>query len=166
MLRDLFDQGQLVGERAREEWPGGLYIDGDHKDRTCVPRTKAAIDTGASVLFEACFEEDGVFCAVDVLERAGEGWTLIEVKSSHQVKEYHLPDVAVQVHVARLAGLNVVRAKVMHLNREYRLPSDDPSGTAGFEPATPEPHSRVWGVFRDICENSHHDRWLFVFVSL
>lgn len=126
VLRDLFDQGRLVEERAREQWPAGVLIEGEHDDPTRVARTRAAIDAGVTVLFGACFEEDGAFCAVDVLERSGEGWTLIEVKSASEVKEYHLPDVAFQVHVLRRAGLDVTRADVMHLNREYRHPGDLP----------------------------------------
>ena len=122
VLRDLFDQGNLVGARAREEWPLGVRIERDGDRATRVASTRAALDAGASVLFEACFEEDGVFVAVDVLERGADGWTLVEVKSASSVKEYHLPDVAVQVHVARRAGLDVRRAEVMHLNKEYRHP--------------------------------------------
>ncbi len=129
VLQDLFDQGRDVGERARLEWPGGVLIEGDHHDPTRLPRTLSAIAAGAAVLFEACFEADGVFCAVDVLERDGRedgGWTLIEVKSSSEVKEYHLPDLAVQTHVARRAGLAIGRIEVMHLNREYRHPGQGP----------------------------------------
>ena len=124
--RDLFDQGIFVDERARAEWPNGLLIEGAYDDPTRVERTRAAIDAGAEVLFVACFEMDGAFCAVDVLERHGDAWTLIEVKSASEAKEYHIPDVAFQVHVARRAGLNVTRAEVMHLNREYRHPGGVP----------------------------------------
>jgi hypothetical protein len=126
VLNDLFDQGNLVGARARLEWPGGTYIEGEHRDASRVPRTRTAIDAGANVLFEACFEEDGVFCAVDVLERHGDEWTVIEVKSSSEVKPYHIPDLAIQVHVCRRAGLNVTRAEVMHLNKEYVHPEAAP----------------------------------------
>jgi hypothetical protein len=122
VLQDLFDQGRLVGERAREEWPAGVLIEGDHRDPERIPRTRAAIEAGAEVLFEACFEADGVFCAVDVLERTGSGWTLIEVKSSSELKDYHLPDVAVQAHVLRRSGLDVTRVELMHLNRDFRHP--------------------------------------------
>ena len=80
VLQDLFDQGRLVGERAREEWPTGVLIAGDRDDSTRIPRTQAAIEAGERVIFEACFEQDGVFCAIDVLERSDDGWTLIEVK--------------------------------------------------------------------------------------
>ena len=126
VLQDLFDQGTLVGERARQEWPQGVLIEGGYRNYTRVPRTRAALDAGAAVLFEACFEEDGVFCAVDVLEKSDDGWTLIEVKSSSSVKEYHYPDLAVQTHVVRRAGLKVKRIEVMHLNKEHRHPDEGP----------------------------------------
>jgi hypothetical protein len=126
VLRDLFDQGRLVGERARAEWAGGVLIEGDHHDPARIPRTRAALEAGAPVLFEACFEEDAVFCAVDVLEQSVSGWTLIEVKSSTSVKDYHLPDLAVQTYVVRRAGVPVTRIEVMHLNREHRYPDVNP----------------------------------------
>lgn len=122
VLRDLFDQGKQVGGRALEEWPGGVLIEGGHHDRGRLARTREALASAAPAIFEACFEEGGVFCAVDVLERNRDGWTLIEVKSSSEVKDYHLPDLAVQVHVARRAGLVVNRIEVMHLNKDFRHP--------------------------------------------
>ncbi len=122
VLRDLFDQGVEVGERARREWPGGVLIEGDRYDRGRLARTRDALASSTPAVFEACFEEAGVFCAVDVLERHRDGWTLIEVKSSSEVKDYHYPDLAVQVHVARRAGLVVNRIEVMHLNKDFRHP--------------------------------------------
>jgi hypothetical protein len=74
------------------------------------------------VIFEASFTEDDVFVAVDVLERRRGGFRLVEVKSTLDVKEAHLPDVAVQLHVLRRAGLDVRHAELMHLNRECRHP--------------------------------------------
>jgi hypothetical protein len=126
VLQDLFDQGKLVDLRARNEWPDGVLIERADSDATRTVLTRTAIDAGARVIFGAAFEADGVYCIVDVLERNDDGWTLIEVKSASSVKEYHLPDVAVQVHVARRAGLNVTRAEVMHLNREHRHPDTGP----------------------------------------
>ena len=126
VLQDLFDQGRLVGERAREEWPGGLLIEGGYRDPSRIPRTRAAIEAGAEVLFEARFEQDAVFCSVDVLEKHPDGWTLIEVKSSTEVKDYHIPDLAVQTHVARRAGLVIRRIEVMHLSKAYRLGGEEP----------------------------------------
>ena len=55
-------------------------------------------------MFEATFIQDRVYVAIDVLERTADGFTLIEVKSSTSVKDEHIPDVAIQVWVARRAG--------------------------------------------------------------
>lgn len=148
VLRDLFDQGTEVGVRARQEWPGGLLIEGGHHDPSRLPRTAAAIASGVGVIFEACFEQDSVFCAVDVLERQAAGWTLIEVKASSEVKDYHLPDLAVQTWVARRAGLAIHRIEVMHLNREYRHPGPEPllvrsDVTEAVERLVPEVAGRI-----------------------
>jgi hypothetical protein len=45
------------------------------------------------------------------------------VKSKTSVSEQkHIPDVAVQAHVLRSAGVPIVRCEIMHLNRECRYP--------------------------------------------
>jgi hypothetical protein len=87
-----------------------------------VEATRQALAEGAPAIFEASFFEDGVFVAVDVLEHLEEGFRVIEVKSNSSVKEEHIPDVAIQVHVLRKAGLDVREAALMHLNKEHRHP--------------------------------------------
>jgi hypothetical protein len=121
----VFDQGTRVGEFAREYIPGGHLIDFPHwaiDER--IEATRRAISDGARVLYEASFREDDVYVAVDILHRpsVGGGWTLTEVKSTTKVKDEHVPDVAVQTHVVRRAGLSVEYAEIMHLNRECRHP--------------------------------------------
>jgi predicted RecB family nuclease len=73
-------------------------------------------------VFEASFLEDRTFAAVDILERSPEGWSLFEVKSSTSQKPEHIPDVAVQLHVLRAAGIAVAHVSVMHLNPDFRSP--------------------------------------------
>jgi hypothetical protein len=124
MLQALFAKGTRIGERAREDFPGGVLIKLDHRRKPeAIEATRQAMDGDAPAIFEACFEEDGVFVAVDVLERTVRGWNLIEVKSSGRVKDAHLPDVAVQAYVLRAAGLNIERVELMHVNNENRYPS-------------------------------------------
>ncbi len=122
-LQAVFDRGHLVGEAARERFPGGVLVEGDHREpRRWIEQTRRALAGGAGCLFEAAFEADGVFVAVDVLERTRRGFVFAEVKSTLEVKEPHVPDVAIQLHVARRAGLAVRRADVMHLNRDCTHP--------------------------------------------
>jgi len=117
-LQAVFDRGTDVGERARLEFPGGVLIDFQpwRIDDKC-EATRAALATGATSVYEASFFADGVFSAIDVLQRLETGFALVEVKSTYSVKPQFIPDVAIQVHVARAAGVDVRRAEVMHLER-------------------------------------------------
>lgn len=122
-LRLVFDSGHRVGELARERFPGGVLV--EHEPWQVAERvasTEAALRGGAPAIFEASFAAGGAFAAVDVLERRARGFAIVEVKSTLSVKEQFLADVALQVHAARAAGLDVRRAEVMHLDRECAFP--------------------------------------------
>ena len=122
-LQAILTRGQRVGELARAQVPGGVLIGLPHYEfEGRVAATAKALADGARAVYEASFLEDGVFVAVDILERRGDGFVLVEVKSTLDAKEQHLPDVAIQVHVVNSAGLPVKRAEVMHLNRECCYP--------------------------------------------
>ena len=146
VLRDRFDQGTEVGILARQLFPGGVLIDLPHNDPARVAMTHRALEAGAPAVFEATFVQDRVYVAIDVLERTGDGFTLIEVKSSSQLKDEHIPDVAVQVYVARQAGVPVRRAEVMHLNTDFRhgaegdlfVRTDVTDAVEALQPAIPE----------------------------
>lgn len=116
-------RGTRVGKLARNYVPGGLFIDlpYDAYDER-VGLTRQAIEHGAPVVYEASFRAGGVFVAVDILKRDDRDFRLIEVKSSTSVKEYHIPDVAVQAYVLQQNGLDLVGTEVMHLNRECAYP--------------------------------------------
>jgi predicted RecB family nuclease len=121
--QNLFAQGREVGERARDHVPGGELIDlpffeYDNK----VAATREALGRDLPAIYEAWFLADETYVGVDILERTPRGYGVIEVKASNRRKPEHLPDAAVQVHVARRAGLQVERAELMHLNGECRYP--------------------------------------------
>jgi predicted RecB family nuclease len=122
----VFDQGHQVGEVARTFIPGGELIDlpFDRK-RDRIAATKRALERGADVLYEGSFEGEGVYAAVDILQKKGNRFDLIEVKSSTKVKEEYIPDAAVQVFAARRAGIPVERVEIMHLNRDCAYPDMD-----------------------------------------
>lgn len=123
VLRDLFDQGKQVGQMATELFPNAWGIEFNRQELLqAVEDTGAALAGGATCIFEASFFEHRTFVAVDVLERLGDGWRLIEVKSSSKQEDKHIPDVAVQKHVLGRAGLEIKACEVLHLNREFRHP--------------------------------------------
>lgn len=119
----IFSRGHAVGERAHAVFPGAVLVDRLPQEVAAkVADTRAALTAGASAILEASFLEDGVFAAIDALERLPRGYALVEVKSTLDVKDQHIPDVAIQLHVARKAGLDVRRAELMHLNRACTAP--------------------------------------------
>jgi hypothetical protein len=118
-LQALFDRGHRIGELAQAQFPRGMLIEAElwEVQKKC-EATSAALASSAPAIFEASFSVDGLFSAIDVLERLPTGFALIEVKSTYSVKPQFIPDVAIQVHIARVAGINVRRAELMHLARD------------------------------------------------
>ena len=122
-LQAVFDRGDQVGALARTHVPGGVLIDLPYRAyEERLAATRRAIEQGAPAVFEAAFRADDVFVSVDILERGPDGFCVTEVKSTTSVKEPHVPDVAIQAHVARRAGLAVRRMEIMHLNRACAYP--------------------------------------------
>jgi predicted RecB family nuclease len=123
VLQDRFDQGRQVEGVARSRFAGGVLIDLPHDAvERRLEETRDALASGTSAIFEAGFLADDTFVAADVLQRDANGFRLIEVKSSSEVKDEHIPDAAVQVHVLRQSGVDVRHAEVMHLNKEFHFP--------------------------------------------
>jgi hypothetical protein len=120
-LQATFDRGNEVGAVARGYVPGGVLIETDSLDER-LRATREAISRGSQVIYEGAIEHNGAVFIADILEREGGAWNLIEVKSSTKVKPAHRPDLALQLYVARSAGLDVRRAELMHLNRKCRYP--------------------------------------------
>jgi predicted RecB family nuclease len=119
--------GQEIGLIARMLFPGGVLIDPANKDGVLATEIYMR---EAHTLFEAQFLSGGRLVRVDVLQRDGEGWRVLEVKSSKEpkakekFKDGHLYDLAFQVLVLREAGINVTSAGLILLSRTYCSGSD------------------------------------------
>ncbi len=124
----ILDQGTQVGVLARGYVPGGVLIDEDSTlhDAAMAHTRQALADAALPALYEAAFAHDEVAVRVDLLLRAGgNAFDVIEVKSSTQVKEEHLWDLAIQAHVLEGAGLEVRNYAVLHINRDYVYPGGE-----------------------------------------
>ena len=118
----IFDTGHAVGRLAQTRYPGGVVVEADHLHTLdALEETQALLARrDVAAIFEAAFEHRGVLIRVDVLERSARGgFDLIEVKSGTTVKNVHEHDVAVQAWVLRGAGIDVVSAGLLTLNRGY-----------------------------------------------
>jgi hypothetical protein len=80
----------------------------------------ALANSQVSAIYEAAFGHDDVKTRIDILTRNSEGsYDMIEVKSSTQVKEEHIPDVGIQLYVLSGSGIDIRRACLGFINKEY-----------------------------------------------
>lgn len=123
-----FDEGQLVGELARQLRPGGVLIEEDYRHpREAIEATaKALSDPNVPAIYEAAFQHEDVLIRVDILARTSpESFELMEVKSSTKVKPEHKPDLGIQLWVLQGIGLSVEKACVVHLNNSFEYAGGD-----------------------------------------
>ncbi len=116
----IMDQGQEVGLLAHQLFPGGVEVKwGDPEQAIRITRELIA-NPEVPAIFEAAFEDGGVFVRVDILQRRRDKrWRLIEVKSTTDLKEHHLDDVAIQHRVVSRSGLDLASSCLAHINRNY-----------------------------------------------
>jgi len=115
------EQGHEVGLLAQRRFPGGVAVGFENGTDHALANTAALMDDPfVPAIFEATFQHANLLVCVDILQRRPKNrWRLIEVKSSVEVKDYYLHDVAIQHHVLSACGLDISSACLMHLNRDY-----------------------------------------------
>lgn len=116
----IFDQGHEVGALAKQLFPGGIEVSADATDFEQVLQRSLEAVKASKPLFEAGFVHNGGFARVDILNPVSGGlWDIVEVKSSTEVKDVNLIDLAFQAFVYNGAGLNIRRCCLMHVDRNY-----------------------------------------------
>lgn len=131
------DAGNVVGDLARQLYPDGILIDGDDLSQAIKDTTAALTRPKRLPVFEATFKQEGVLVRNDLLLPAKGGYHLTEVKSSTQVKDYHLNDVAIQSHVTAQAGVPLKKISIAHIDNTFVYPGhQDYAGLFHFEDVT------------------------------
>lgn len=116
----VFDQGHEVGEWARKYYKGGIMLEQGPEDIAgALKETQELIKKGKTLLYEATFMAEDVLVRCDILRKVGKAWQLIEVKSSTQLKDAHLGDIAIQKYVLEAAGLKIDKAFLMIIDTSY-----------------------------------------------
>lgn len=123
-IQSRMDAGNMVGDLAM-----GLFGDfvevtaynGERLDLSqMIARTQEEIEKGTPVICEASFSYNGLYCAVDILRKDGDGWAIYEVKSSTSAeKDVYTADVAYQKYVLQNCGVKLTNVYLVCLNNEY-----------------------------------------------
>jgi len=120
-----FDVGHQVGDIARAEYPDGILIGHDTQLGEALKQTQAVLAaTPRRPVFEATARHGDVLVRADLMIPTAGGFHMAEVKSSGEVKPYHLIDVTVQAWVMRSAGIPVESVEVRHIDSQYVYPGN------------------------------------------
>ena len=115
----LFNIGNTLGELAKQLFPNGEEIEFESSNfKGMITKTKELIENGCEVIYEAAFNENGIFAMADILVKNGDAWDMYEVKGSTGVKEYHLNDAAIQWYALSNA-IKLNHAYIVHINNQY-----------------------------------------------
>lgn len=125
--------GNEVGDLAMGLF--GDYVevtayDGEKLDLAkMIADTRIEMEKRTPVICEASFSHNGLYCAVDILKKDGDGWAIYEVKSStkHQKedgsyeddKEIYIADISYQKYVLEHCGVKVTGTYLICLNGDY-----------------------------------------------
>ncbi len=119
-------------QRLAQEWLGAGDLMPLAPIGEALEATHAAMATSAANrVFEATFLADAMVARADALERTGDGWRLIEIKSGKaaehgKVEKRYIDDVAFTLMVARRAGASIHEVALVLLNPEYRRGGTEP----------------------------------------
>ena len=111
--------GNRVGDLAREYFGDYSLVVFDYDKQTMCTATQEFVQAGVDNIAEASFSYDGLYCAVDILHKNGDGWDIVEVKSSTHVSEIYVEDMAFQYYVLTKCGINVKGVYNMHIDNTY-----------------------------------------------
>lgn len=115
-----FARGHMVGNLARELFPGGIDVSGVASDQAeALALTAQHIADGTPVIYEATFMHDQVLVMVDILCLEPQGYVAYEVKSALRVSEVFLRDACLQYYVLRHVLSGFTDMFLVTMNPDY-----------------------------------------------
>ncbi len=113
------ETGKKVGALARGYFGKYDLVPYNSNKQTMCVATAAMMQAGANNIAEASFIYNGLYCAADILHRNGDGWDIVEVKSSTKLKDDYFEDMAFQYYVLTNCGLKIKYVYNLRINNAY-----------------------------------------------
>lgn len=123
-LQARLDAGNEVGDLAMGLFGDFTEVtvlreDGRPDTRQMCAWTRQCIADGVEVICEASFDYDGLYCAVDILRKEGDGYAIYEVKSSTHPSHIYTVDISFQRYVLEQCGVKVTGTYLVCVNSDY-----------------------------------------------
>ena len=122
-----FRQGDEVGDLARGLFGPSVNVTAYREDGKLdlpqmIENTRLEMEKGTEVICEASFSYEGLYCAVDLLRKEGDGWAIYEVKSSSDgLQDKYIADVSYQKYVLEHCGVKVTGVYLVCIDSSYVL---------------------------------------------
>jgi len=127
--RDKFDESVIdksrietgldVGDLARKYFADVSTIPSYLGMSGMLRKTRRLLESETSVIAEAAFRHGGNYCIVDILRKLDDGYEIVEVKSSTEIKPHYLHDMAYQAFVLKSCSIPVKKVSLMLVNNQY-----------------------------------------------
>lgn len=133
MVKARFTTGNMVGDLAMGLFGDFVEVTTYNGEKLDLPKmiekTVIEMEKGTENICEASFSYNGLYCAVDILKKNGDGWAIYEVKSSTKHmnddgsytddKEIYVADISYQKYVLEHCGIKVTGTYLVCLNGDY-----------------------------------------------
>ena len=133
MVQARFDAGNVVGDLAMGLFGDFVEVTTYNSEKLDLPKmiekTAIEMEKGTKNICEASFSYNGLYCAVDILKKDGDGWAIYEVKSSTKHmnddgtytddKEVYVADISYQKYILEHCGVKVTGTYLVCLNGDY-----------------------------------------------
>lgn len=117
---NFIENGYDIQNLACQLYPEGIMINAEPWEVSKGAKETQKLSREKSILFEAVAELPcGAFCRADILQKSGQGWNLIEIKSTNSIHPEHIDDLAFQHFVFSKAGYQIKKHFILHLNKDY-----------------------------------------------
>lgn len=124
-VKRLYQVGNEVGEIAQRLCPDGILIEDQDNLSAAIAATKTALANYSDrPIFEATFQHEGLLVRADVLLPTRKGYRMTEVKSSTEVKPYHIDDCAVQAWVLKQNNIRLASVELAYIDKSFVYQGD------------------------------------------
>lgn len=120
----VLENGKEVGELAKDLF--GFHVDVLYDDNLeiMLKRTEDLIKVDNIIVTEASFKYKNNFCSVDILKKNKNELEIYEVKSSTEIKDIYIDDIAYQYYILSNLGYKVKKAGIVYINPFYERHGD------------------------------------------
>jgi len=119
-LKRTFEVGFEVEVVAYKLFHGGVDAQADSIPAS-IAKTKVLMEAKKPIIFQPTISGKDLSCRADIIKLSddGESWDIYEVKSTTEVKDIHIDDLAFQKICFEEAGLKVGKVVLIHIDNKY-----------------------------------------------